>query len=106
VEALDEAAAAQWAGYSAITRLELFGYPNLRPADGTALRSLLGCFNEVEVSARVVDKAIELRQKRRIRVPDAIIAASALVTGATLITRNATDFKAIPGLDVVNPIER
>lgn len=105
VEALDRAAEGPWAGFSAITRLELFGYPKLRAADEASLRSLLACFDEVEVSTSVVDRAIELRQKRRIRVPDAIIAATALVMGAKLVTRNSADFKGVAGLDVVNPYD-
>ena len=100
---LDLAAAAEWAGYTAITRLELFGYPELRPADEVVLRSMLACFHEVEVSGSIVDKAIEIRKKRRIRVPDAIIAATAVVMKARLITRNADDFKGVASLDVVNP---
>ena len=106
VNILDLAAAAEWAGYTAITRLELFGYPELRPTDEVVLRSMLACFHEVEVSGPVVDKAIEIRKKRRIRVPDAIIAATAIVTKAKLVTRNAEDFKGIASLDVINPYAR
>jgi len=39
----------------------------------------------------------------KIKLPDAVIAATALVHGLELISRNESDFKKIPGLAVVNP---
>ena len=48
-------------------------------------------------------KTIELRQQFRIKLPDAIIAATALVYDLTLITRNAVDFKNIAGIKLINP---
>ena len=38
-------------------------------------------------------------------MPDAIIAATALESQATLITRNADDFKKIENLEIMNPFE-
>ncbi len=50
-----------------------------------------------------IDQIID--DKFFIKLPDAIIAATALVHGLTLITRNTKDFNRIEQLDVVNPIE-
>lgn len=94
---------AQWAGYSAITRLELFGFPGLREVDERKIREILLPFEEVAVSSVIIDKAILIRKKARIKVPDAIIAASALVNGCNLITRNIQDFKSIADLQIVDP---
>jgi predicted nucleic acid-binding protein len=44
-----------------------------------------------------------LRQQRRIKLPDATIAATALAHGLPLITRNAADFQGVAGLSVINP---
>jgi len=38
-----------------------------------------------------------------VKLPDAIIAATALVHGLPLLTRNTTDFSALPGLTLLNP---
>ncbi|MEK7257684.1 MAG: PIN domain-containing protein [Bacteroidota bacterium] len=43
------------------------------------------------------------RQFKSIKLPDAIIAATALTHQLTLLTRNVSDFSKIPGLTVVNP---
>jgi predicted nucleic acid-binding protein len=39
------------------------------------------------------------------KLPDAIIAATALVYDLTLITRNTSDFKNMEGLKVINPFD-
>lgn len=100
---LDAEADSEWMGYSAISRLELFGYPDLKLEDANRLTELLEGFSEADVNSLVIDRAIKVRKARRIRVPDAIIAATALTYGATLVTRNTDDFKMIKGLDLLNP---
>ena len=52
-----------------------------------------------------VDKTIALCKLKKIKLPDAIIAATALVNKQILLTRNTSDFKNIPGLEVINPFE-
>ena len=107
VVSLDSAVEAEWAGYSTISRLELFGFPDLKPEDEGKLKELLGCFEELGVTGEVVDRAIEIRkERRRIKIPDAIMAASALVMNARLATRNTDDFKNIKGLQVIDPFQR
>jgi predicted nucleic acid-binding protein len=102
----DSAAKAEWAGYSAITRLEVFGFPDLKLDDERNLADMLGCFEEVDVTGEIIDRAVAIRRERRVRVPDAIIASTALVVNATLVTRNTVDFKGIRGLHVLNPFAK
>ena len=44
-----------------------------------------------------------LRRQRRMKLGDAIIAATALEIGAKLVTRNVDDFKHIAGLELIDP---
>lgn len=46
-----------------------------------------------------------LRKQKKIKLPDAIIAATVLVHGFTIIARNTKDFQHIAGLNYVNPHE-
>jgi len=94
---------AEWVGYSAITRLELFGFPDLTKPEEEKLVELLKHFVEVGVDSSTVDKAITIRKATRIKVPDAIIAATAIIKESSLITRNTEDFKGIIGLNIINP---
>lgn len=94
---------AEWAGYSAITRLELFGFPGLTEDEEAKIGALLNSFDEVSVNSTIIDRAIEIRKQTKVKVPDAIIGASALVLECNLITRNVSDFKTINGLKVIDP---
>ena len=49
-------------------------------------------FEIVPLDLAVAEKAIELRRAHRIRLPDAIIWATAQVNNAVLVTRNTKDF--------------
>lgn len=51
----------------------------------------------------VVEKTIELRRLYKVKLPDAIIAATAIVFELTLISRNDKDFIQIPELKYINP---
>jgi len=51
----------------------------------------------------VIDEAIRLRRWYRLKSPDAIIAATALLQGAEVVTRNVGDFKKVAGLPARNP---
>ncbi|WP_409017754.1 PIN domain-containing protein [Dyadobacter sp. CY323] len=46
---------------------------------------------------------VNLRKQRRIKTPDAIIAATALANNFTLVTDNEKEFTNIPKLKIVNP---
>jgi hypothetical protein len=99
---LEQATASEWCGFSAISRLEIFSFPSLTPADQQTFETLLSQFIEVPVSGQVVSEAIRIRRLVRMKTPDAIIAASALVNQAALVTRNVADFKRAPGLTVID----
>lgn len=96
------AAANPWIGFSAMTALEVLGYSGLTTADDQALRKMLGEFQEIAVESAVIAEAIRIRRTYRLKSPDAIVAATALLQGAELVTRNTADFKRINGLSVLD----
>lgn len=57
----------------------------------------------LDLTNNVVDVCIDIRKKIKTKLPDAIIAATALVYDLNLITHNISDFKQIKGLTVVDP---
>ena len=105
VRTLDEARAqkVEWIGYSAVTRLEVLGFSGLSAADERGLRDLLAEFQEAAITSAVVEQAIQIRKATRIKIPDALIAATAIIHEARLVTRNAMDFKSVDGLKTINP---
>ncbi len=59
----------------------------------------------LEINHDVVAYCVLLRRNKKIKTPDAIIAATALAYGYTLITNNEKDFAGIEGLKIVNPMK-
>lgn len=58
-----------------------------------------------ELNTRVANTAIQLRKKYKMKLPDAIVAATAIVNNFALITRNVKDFVDITDLVVINPYD-
>ncbi len=59
----------------------------------------------LDISTEVIDNCVLLRKGKKIKTPDAIIAATALAHDYTLITANEKDFANISGLKIVNPMK-
>jgi toxin FitB len=86
--------------YSVITRCELYAG---RSSEEERIDTLLGPFVELPVGRQVAVHAGRLRRQLPIRMPDALIAATALEHGLSLVTRNHRDFDAVPGLSILEP---
>jgi predicted nucleic acid-binding protein len=86
---------------SVINKIELLGFSKVEQD----LIDFVACSNIHPIDDIVVDKTIEMRSLYKIKLPDAIIAASALVNELAIITRNTKDFTKIDGLEVLNPYE-
>ena len=87
---------------SVITKIEVLGY-NAPPSDYRLLVDFMEASVILDLTEPVVNLTIELRKQGKIKLPDAIIAATALVHGLELISRNSVDFNSIKGLTVVDP---
>jgi len=68
-------------------------------ATSTATRAFLSRFEVVGIDMSVAETAVELRQAHRIKLPDAIIWATARRRNRLLVTRNTRDFPSTdPGI--------
>jgi predicted nucleic acid-binding protein len=59
----------------------------------------------LDISSDVIVRCVLLRKGKKIKTPDAIIAATALAYGYTIITANEKDFANVSGLKIVNPMK-
>ncbi len=87
---------------SVITVIEVLGYKTSKEAE----KLLSGFIKDsivIELSEKVVQNSIKLRKDHKIKIPDAIIAASAITSGLKLITRNIKDFAGVKGIEVIDP---
>ena len=90
---------------SHITRLEVMGFTGITDEQKEFFESVFVVAKLIDIDEAVIDKAIEIRQGKSVKVGDAIIAATALLYSYELITRNVKDFKHLNSIHITNPIE-
>ena len=90
---------------STITEIELLSWKSVSETDNEIIKKFIGDSKVIELEPAIKTKASEIRKKTGIKLPDAIIAATALVYNLTLITRNVKDFKKVGEISIVNPWE-
>jgi predicted nucleic acid-binding protein len=87
------------ASISMITWMEVM--VGAKPELAAATREFMQSFELVPIDELVAERAVALRQQYRMRLPDAIIWASAIVGDKLLVTRNTKDFPTdAPGVRV------
>ncbi len=74
---------------SVITEIELLSYPSLGPDEEVQIHKFLSNIVRVELDSHIKELAIKLRKHYNLRLPDAIIAATAQSLTATLFTNDA-----------------
>lgn len=89
---------------SIITKIEVLGWQGHDEESLKKARKLLALFEEFALNEAVANYCVQLRMDYKIKLPDAIIAATALVNDKILITRNVDDFLKVKGLEVFNPL--
>ncbi len=57
----------------------------------------------IEINKEIIDTCISLRKIRNIKLPDAIIAATAIVYKLSIVSHNTSDFLNIKDLNVIDP---
>ncbi|MTJ30650.1 type II toxin-antitoxin system VapC family toxin [Aphanizomenon sp. UHCC 0183] len=88
---------------SPIIRIELLSFVGLSKEEEQSIEDLLSQFNTVQLLREIENQTIQIKRQYKIKLPDAIIAATAVNQDAFLVTRNIGDFKGITGLKIENP---
>jgi len=86
--------------YSVISRFELYAG---RAEDEGIVDDLLARHREIPIDRVVAAGAGRLRRNDRLEIADALIAATAIVHGLDLVTRNRRDFERVRGLRMLDP---
>jgi predicted nucleic acid-binding protein len=88
---------------SVITQIELLSWTPPNPNDFVVVEQFVRDTDIFTLNTDIINQTIFLRKSFKIKLPDAIIAATALAHNFTLISRNVDDFKKIPNLKFINP---
>lgn len=89
---------------SAVSYVEVLGYHGLSPAEKQHFAVFFAAATVLPITQPILDEAVTLRQQRKMTLGDALIAATCLVHGLTVVTRNTKDFTWIAGLTVLDPL--
>jgi len=90
---------------SAITEIELLCWKTSSRQDLEVLFNFISDVLVIELDQAIKLQTAEIRKANKVKLPDAIIAATAIVNGLTLVTRNISDFKNISELKIIDPFE-
>jgi predicted nucleic acid-binding protein len=55
------------------------------------------------IDNKIIEETISIRKGHKIKLPDAIIAATCMVNGLDILTLNTKDFENINGLKIIEP---
>jgi predicted nucleic acid-binding protein len=83
---------------------EVLGYRSISEEDAKYFRQLFSTLRNYPFDEAVTRKTIEIRRSTNIALPDAILAATAVVNDLTLWTHNIDDYKKIGDLSVFDPL--
>jgi predicted nucleic acid-binding protein len=63
------------------------------PAEEKAIRGFLSSFEVLELTSEIAAEAVLIRKNLRLKIPDAIVYATARTQGCILVSRNTKDLK-------------
>jgi len=95
---------AQWIGISIISQIEFLVFPGLTDCDKEIFKQFLKRVDIIELSPdqnEMIDSIIKLRQQYNLKLPDTIIAATAIQYNSSLITSDS-QFRRIKELNVID----
>ncbi|WP_299576291.1 type II toxin-antitoxin system VapC family toxin [uncultured Sunxiuqinia sp.] len=90
---------------SVITYMEALGYPFKDQAEQQLMERICNVFEVIQLEQTIVDQVILIRRQHKIKLPDAIILATASSSKLDLVTANTSDFQNIDHtINLINPM--
>ena len=89
---------------SVITKIETRSWRSPIIQEEISVEAFVDFSNIIALSDSIVEKCIEIRRNCKVKTPDAIIAATAIVNDFVLLTSDS-DFNRITNLKVINPFD-
>ena len=89
---------------SIITYIEVLSFDFQRVQSKNIAKTLLECFEMIEVGKDIASQSIGNRKIKKIKLPDNVIASTAQVNNLILVTRNTKDFKLLD-IELLDPFD-
>ena len=88
---------------SIVSYVEVLGFKGIDSQDAKAFRAFFDKTGILQLDREIAERAVQLRQLRKMSLGDALIAATALEKNLTLLTYNTDDFEWIVDLNLLSP---
>lgn len=88
---------------SFISEIELLAWNPPKESDLIVYQQFVQASRVLGIDKRVILKTINIRKQFGLKLPDAVIASTALIHDLTLIADNDRDFLKVDGLKYINP---
>jgi predicted nucleic acid-binding protein len=89
--------------FSVISRIELLVWKKATEDQVNILNEFVNSSTVFDLNESIILKSIEIRKNYRLKLPDAIIAATAVVNNLSLLTRNISDFEKVIQIKCIDP---
>ncbi len=86
---------------SVVNRIELLGKKGIEQNEQDALDSFINNSVVINLDEEIIQETIKIRKTYPVKIPDAIIAATCIVTDCYLITNDTKDFNKIDNLSTI-----
>ncbi|MBK5285171.1 MAG: type II toxin-antitoxin system VapC family toxin [Bacteroidia bacterium] len=91
--------------FSVINKIEMLSHNDASPEETRSVQKLIKKSTVHHLNDSVIEMTIRVRKKYSMKLPDAIIASTAIVHNLILATRNTKDFEKIVELEIYNPFQ-
>ena len=88
---------------SVVNQIELLSFLPSQKNVTQRIQDFISFANVFPLDVTIAMQTLEIRKKHQIKLPNAIIAATAIHHNLILITNNEKDFASIKGLKILNP---
>ncbi len=89
---------------SIITEIELLSWPKISRVEIGNISEFLSNFESIGLTEEIKIITIQLRKSTGLKIPDAIIAATAITQAVPLLTNNLKDFEKVDFLKILDPM--
>jgi len=89
---------------SIITEIELLSWPKISRVEIGNISEFLSNFESIGLTEEIKIVTIQLRKSTGLKIPDAVIAATAITQAVPLLTNNLKDFEKVDFLKILDPM--
>jgi predicted nucleic acid-binding protein len=90
---------------SIITKIEFLGWGKHTKEGYEKARQFMEYAKTIQLNNKIAELSIDLKRNCKIKLPDAVIAATAIYKDLILVTRNIRDFNDVENLEIYNPYQ-